>query len=327
MVEILVTGANGFVGSHICDALIDAGYAVRALVRETSDLANIENLNLRLVYGDLSDPGSLERAVEGVEGIIHNAGLTRTLDSRQFDIVNAGGTENLLRAIETIKPKIRKFIQISSAAASGPSNSPAPVDENKSPNPLTAYGRSKLNGEKAVLRYRHKFAVTILRPTAIYGPRDKEMLSFFKTIKFGIKPTFGTGECYANFTYVKDLAMAIIRTLDSDIVSGNIYFVAEKRYYSYSEAGDIISKALGVRAVDVHIPVWLLRTAGRINEAWAKRRGKASIFTYEKAVEISQKYWILDTARIEKEIGFKSPTSFEQGVTQTINWYRRQKWL
>ena len=327
MHEILVTGANGFVGSHLCEALLDAGYAVRALVRKTSNLKNISGLNLNLTIGDLTDPETLEKAVDGVDAIINNAGLTKALYPERFDIVNAVGTENLLRAMEKSNPRIGKFIQISSAAACGPSESRDPVNEDHNPRPLTAYGKSKLAGERAVLSYKDKFPVVILRPTAIYGPRDTEMLAFFKAIKFGIKPSFGRGDCYTNFTYVKDLAAAAVRALAADTVSGAIYFVAEKRWYSYVEAGDIIAAALGVRAINIYVPVWFMRLAGKLSENMARWRGKPAIFTDDKAVEISQKYWMLDTSKIEKEIGFISPTSLKDGVAETVEWYRRQKWL
>lgn len=327
MSEILVTGANGFVGSHICEALLDAGHTVRALVRKTSDLTNITGLKLNLVYGELSDPQSLENAVTGVDFVINNAGLTKALDPDQFDMANRTGTENILRAIERRNPKISKFIQISSAAASGPSETNHPRNENDKPMPVTAYGRSKLAGEKAVLSYKEKFLVVILRPTAIYGPRDKEMLEFFRVIKFGIKPTFGKGNCYTNFTYVEDLARSILAVMSADTKSGATYFVAEKKWYSYIEAGDIISAALGTRAINIHVPLWLMRLAGKASESAARLRGKAAMFTGEKAMEISQRYWILDTSRIESEIGFVSLTSLKDGVAQTIAWYRRHGWL
>ena len=327
MGKILVTGANGFVGSHICEALQSTGFDVRALVRKTSDLTNIEHLGLEIVYGDLNDPDSLLAAIESTEAIINNAGVTKALDCDVFDRVNAAGTENILKATERSNPDIKRLIQISSTAASGPAPSNTPIDEDHPPRPLTAYGKSKLAGERAVLAYRDRFPVTVLRPSAVYGPRDKEMLSFFKAVSFRLKPTFGTGECYINFTYVKDLAQAVARALSVDSPSGGVYFVAEKRRYSYSEAGDIISEALGIKALDIHVPATVLRFAGKISEMAARWRNKASIFSADKAREISQRYWLVDTSRIENELGFISPTSFRDGVTETVDWYRRHGWL
>ena len=327
MGKVLVTGANGFVGSHICEAFIDAGYDVKGLVRKSSDLVNIKSLNIELLYGDLSDPGSLNAAVSEMDIVINNAGLTKTLDPVEFDRVNTDGTGNVLKAIVDNNPGIKRFIQISSAAASGPSEKKKPVIEDTLPKPLTAYGRSKLGGEQAAIFYKDKIPVTVLRPSAVYGPRDKEMLSFFKTINFGIKPTFGWGECYSNFTYVKDLAGAAVKAAQTDSVSGSVYFVAEGRYYSYSEAGDIISHELGRKAIDIHVPESIIIFAGKISEIIANFRKKPAIFTAEKALEISRKYWIIDSSKIEREMGFVCPTSFQNGVRETIKWYRRHKWL
>jgi dihydroflavonol-4-reductase len=327
MPKMLVTGANGFIGSHICETLRSSGFDIRALVRQTSDLTNIKHLDLELVYGDLNDPDSLPAAIEGADAIVNNAGITKALDNTVFERVNVAGTENILKAVETSGGDIKRFVQISSTAASGPAPSELPINEDHPPRPLTAYGKSKLESERAALAYREKFPVTVLRPSAVYGPRDREMLSFFKAVNLRLKPTFGTGECYINFTYVKDLAQAVARALTVDSPSGVVYFVAEKRSYSYSEAGDIISRALGIKGLDIHIPTTVLRFAGKVSEKAARWRNKASIFSADKALEISQKYWLVDTSRIENELDFVSPTSFRDGVAETVQWYRRHGWL
>lgn len=327
MRKILVTGANGFIGSHICEAFIKAGFSVRAFIRESSDLTNIKSLDMQTVYGDLDNTDSLKDAVSGIDIVVNSAGLTKALDSEEFERVNIGGTENILGAIESVNPGIDRFIQISSAAASGPSDSQRSINEDYPPKPLTAYGRSKLGGENTVLSFKNKIPVTILRPSAVYGPRDKEMLSFFKAIKFGLKPTFGKGECYSSFTYAKDIAGAAVRASETETLSGSVYFVAENRYYSFSEAGDIISEELGSRAIDIHVPVSIIVFAGRISELIAKFRNKPSIFTADKAVEISRKYWILDSSKLEKDMSYSCPTPFRNGVRETVEWYRRHKWL
>ncbi len=327
MKTALVTGANGFVGSHICEALLKSGFAVKALVRKTSDLKNLKNIEVDLVYGDLTDYDSLPGAVEGVDFVINNGGLTKAIDKYDFEAVNTLGTKNILKAALNTKNSIKRFIQISSSAACGPSDSKEPVNEDNIPKPVSAYGRSKLGGENAVLEFKNEFPVTVLRPSAVYGPRDKEMLSFFKAVKFRLKPTFGTGECYINFTYVKDLAEAVAQALKKNAKAGEIYFVAEKRTYSYSEAGDIISEVMGLRAIDAHIPSAVLRVAGKISEYIAAKRNQAAIFSEDKAVELYQKYWIIDSSRIERDLGFASAISFRAGVEETVKWYKENGWL
>ena len=132
MGKILVTGANGFIGSHICEAFIKAGFSVRAFVRKSSDLTNIKSLDMRTVYGDLDNTDSLKDAVSGIDIIVNSAGLTKALDTEEFERVNIGGTENILGAIESVNPGIERFIQISSAAASGPSDCVAVKNDSNS---------------------------------------------------------------------------------------------------------------------------------------------------------------------------------------------------
>ncbi|UCC81015.1 MAG: NAD-dependent epimerase/dehydratase family protein [Candidatus Zixiibacteriota bacterium] len=327
MKKVLVTGSNGFVGSHICETLLESGYRVRALVRHTSNLANLKGLDLELFYGDLNDFDSLLKAVEGVAAVVNNGGLTKTIDPDMFYKVNSEGTDNILKAILQSNPGLERFIQISSSAACGPSNTKSPISEDHPPKPLTIYGKSKLEGERIAISYGEKIPVTILRPSAIYGPRDGEMLSFFKIIKWGIKPTFGVGECYINFTYAKDFARAVVKSIESDVASGGIYFVTEKRIYSYSEAGDIISGVLNRKGLDIHIPVKVLEFAGGLSEMIARKRGKAAIFTKDKAIEISQKYWLVTSDKIERDMGFIASTSFREGVERTVRWYKENKLL
>lgn len=324
---VLVTGSNGFVGSHICETILESGYRVRALVRRTSNLANLKGLDVELVYGDLNDFDSLLKAVEGVAAVINNGGLTRAIDPDMFYKVNSEGTDNILKAILQSNPGLEKYVQVSSCAACGPSDSKTPIDENHPPKPLTVYGKSKLEGEKIATNCSDKIPVTILRPSAIYGPRDGEMLSFFKIIKWGIKPTFGVGECYINFTYVEDFARAVVKSIESDVPSGGVYFVTEKRVYSYSEAGDIISEVLKRKGLDIHIPVTLLEFAGRLSEIISRKRGKAAIFTKDKAIEISQKYWLVKSDKIERDMGFVASTSFREGIERTVSWYKENNLL
>ncbi len=319
----LVTGANGFVGSHICEALIASGYEVKALVRKTSDLTNIKNLNVKLAYGDLNQPETLPDALQGVDFVINNAGLTKTLDNSQFIQVNAIGTRNILQAIQNHAPNIKRFVLISSTAASGPSSSMTPITEDHDPGPLTFYGKSKLQGEKEALSFNSIIPITILRPSAIYGPRDKEMLSFFKAVKGKLKPTFGYGDSYINFTYVKDLAGAVVKSLSVNTPSGEIFFVTEKKAYSYSQAGDIVAEIFGVKAYDLHIPLWLISSGGKISEIISKIKNEASILTYDKAKEFRAKYWLVDSSKLEKQLGFVCPTDFKSGSIETIEWYRK----
>ncbi len=326
MQEVLVTGANGFVGSHICEALIASGFSVRALVRKTSDLSNIKHLSLNLVYGDLCSPETLGPAVEGVMAVINNAGLVRAKDPADFLRVNRGGTENILKAIQDKNPRLSRLVHISSTAACGPAPGNTPITEDYPPNPLTAYGRSKLAAEQAVLAKKDAIPSIILRPSAVYGPRDKDMFSFFKAVKLGIKPLFGRGENHINFTYVKDLAGAVVKAIHAQSLSGNIYFVAEKKAYTYREAGSILSSLMGSRTITLRVPGPILNLVGTFSDCYVRLIGKPSIFSHDKAREILSKYWLIDTSKIETEMAFAA-TDFRTGAAETIAWYKEYGWL
>jgi nucleoside-diphosphate-sugar epimerase len=325
--EALVTGANGFVGSHICEALIAAGFSVRALVRKTSNLTNLTGVPVSLAYGDISDPASLPAAMHGVDAIINNAAIIKANHPEDFHAVNAVGTENVLKAAAEHAPGIRRLVHISSTAACGPAPSQIPVDEDSTPAPLTAYGRSKLEAERLVQSYGGLLPTVILRPCAVYGPRDKEMLRFFRSVKMGVKLAFGCSQNHINFTYVKDLAAAVVKAVEHDVPSGAIFFVAEKRSYAYNEAGDIIARHLGRRAFDLYVPEPILTLAGSLSEGLARIRHKPSIFTREKAREIKARYWLFDTSKAERELGFTASTDFDRGAAETIRWYKEKGWL
>jgi nucleoside-diphosphate-sugar epimerase len=326
MAEVLVTGANGFVGSHICEALLANGYSVRALVRRTSDLTNIKGLPLHFIQGDILFSETLSEAVSGVAAVINNAGLVKAGDPNDFQRVNRGGTGNIIEAVRRHNPGLTRLVHISSTAACGPAPDNCPITEDHAPNPLTAYGHSKLAAEQAVLANKGNIPSVILRPSAVYGPRDKEMYSFFRTIKLGIKPLFGKGENYINFTYVKDLARAVVGAISTPSVSGSIYFVAEKKAYAYREAGEIISSIMKKRTITLRVPVFAMRMAGKISEGVSLVRGKPSIFTAEKTREILARYWLFDTSKIEREMGFVA-TDFPSGAEETIAWYKEHGWL
>jgi nucleoside-diphosphate-sugar epimerase len=189
--KALVTGATGFIGSHLCEELAKRGYQVTCLVREKSNLKWIENIDLKLIVGDCKSIDSLFHAVTDIDYVFHLAGLTKACSKNDFFCANTEGTENLIKAVAEKNPKIKRFVYLSSLAAAGPSNNGSPLREDAEPRPVSSYGKSKLEGEKAVLKYKDLIPITILRPSAVYGPRDKDLFVFFKMLKKGIFPYWG----------------------------------------------------------------------------------------------------------------------------------------
>ena len=187
--RILLTGASGFLGSHIAEQLDQQGAEVRALVRPTSDTRFLDGLeHVTLVTGAMSDKDSLLAATEGVDGIIHAAGLVKAKEPADFYATNEQGTANLLDAAKRNAPDIARFVLGSSLTVMGPSQDGRPVSAGASPNPVTHYGRSKLAAERAARAEAHSLPITIIRPPMIYGPRDREILPFFKSVQLGVLP-------------------------------------------------------------------------------------------------------------------------------------------
>jgi len=323
----LVSGANGFVGSHLVEHLLARGYDVFCLVRKTSDLTFLSGLNLEYRHGDLRDSDSLKKALKDIDFVFHLAGLTKAKTKEEYFKANALGTKNLISACFEVNPEVKKFIYVSSQAAVGPGKDFQPLDENAECQPITDYGRSKLEGEKEAISFKDKIPIIIIRPPAVYGPRDKDILFFFKMVSKGIIPLFGFKENYISLIYVKDLVRGIVLAAESQASSGKIYFVADEKYYSWSEAGRIIQKVLEVKAFKLRIPVSILFAFAFFSEIFAHLKGKSALINLQKAKELTQRYWLCDASKAKDELGFSAEYDLERGAEETVKWYREYKWL
>ena len=325
--KVLVTGANGFVGSHLVEGLLNKGYQVRCLVRKTSDLKWLSDLKVEYVYGDISEKHSLKDAVTDVDIIIHSAGLTKAKNRVEYFKANAEGTRNLVEACLEENPKLRRFVYISSQAAAGPGEDERPKDETVPCRPVSFYGESKLEGEKIVLSYSSELPVTVIRPPAVYGPRDTDMLGFFKVVKNGFRISFGKGESYISLVYVKDLADGIILAAENPKAVGQTYFIADDRVYSWREAFNIIAGVMNKKTVPLKIPKSIVFFLAFFSENFYRLLGKTPVFNTQKAKEITQRYWGLDVSKAKKELGFVLRFPLDKGAAETVKWYKENGWL
>jgi nucleoside-diphosphate-sugar epimerase len=323
----LVTGANGFVGSHLVEGLLDKGYQVKCLVRKTSNLKWLSGLDVEYVYGDISQKDSLKEAVRNVDFVFHSAGLTKAKTREDYFVANAEGTKNLIETCIAENPKLNRFIYIGSQAAVGPGIDMRPTDETTSCRPVTYYGESKLEGEKIALNYVSQLPITIIRPPAVYGPRDTEVLGFFKVVNSGFRISFGIGECYISLVYVKDLVDGIILAAESPRAVGHTYFIADDRVYSWREAFYIIAGALNKKTIPARIPKSLVFFLAFLAEKFCLLLGKTPAFNTQKAKEITQLYWGLDISRAKTELGFFTKFPLDKGAVETVKWYREKGWL
>lgn len=315
------------VGSHLAEKLTQSGVQVRCLVRDPGRLRWLSGQNVSVVTGDCMDPGSLDVAVEGVSVVYHLAGLTKARFAREYYEVNTQGTANLLRACGRRASGLRKFVFVSSLAAAGPGREGSPVTDTTQPAPVSDYGRSKLLAEQEVLRFREEFPVVILRPSAVYGPRDRDMFELFLWAARGLTIEIAGGERFLNLCYVEDLADAALLAASRDTASGSIYHIAEERPYSWREFREVLLRTGGIQARNIRIPHWSAYLIGLVSEIGGVLQGKAALTNRQKVREAVQRYWTCDVSSARRDLGFAAGHSLENGLRMTWEWYRRQRWL
>lgn len=326
--KVLVTGGSGFLGSHVAELLSKDGHQVVALVRRSSNKKFLESLaNVTFAEGSVEDREAVDRAMVGVDAVVHSAGVVKARSEAAFFETNTQGTVNLLEAAKAHAPGLRRFVHISSLEACGPSSDggPVPVDQEQ---PVTAYGRSKLAAEKEVLKRKDELPVVVLRPAAIYGPRDVEILEAFKAARKRQWPVIGDGTMLGGWVYGPDCARACILAIDAAVPSGSIYFVDDGIPRPMSSAmGELLHDALGTRPlVRLGLPLQLLGVAARGVETYGRLRNKAVMLTREKVVMLS-KHWVSDSAKTRSDLKWEPAVSLPDGLRLTAQWYRDNGWL
>jgi nucleoside-diphosphate-sugar epimerase len=328
--NVLVTGASGFLGGHVVERLAAAGERVRALVRKTSKRKHLQAIpNVEFFEGSVEQIDRMREAVDGMDAVVHVAGVIKARTADEFVAVNVGGTSNLIQAARHLANgrRLKRFVHVSSLEACGPSadGAPVPVDQE---NPVTAYGRSKLGAEKVVLSAKGEFPVTLLRPGAIYGPRDEEILEAFRAIQRGLLPLVDGGRAKGVWIYATDCADACIRAIHADVPSGSTYFVDDgcgpidqKQMLSDAE------RALGRNAlVRANLPVPVLMTVARGLELFGRIANRPVMLTREKANMLLQN-WICSSEATCRELEWQPQVRWSEGIQRAVDWYRQNGWL
>lgn len=325
--KALVTGGTGFIGSHLTEALIRKGAQVRCLIRNTSDLKWLKGLPVEFVHGDCNDKASLEKAVCGVDFVFHLAGVTKAIKEETYFEVNGLGTENLIHACLENNPRVQKFIYISSQAAAGPSSNGCNKKELDPCEPVSFYGRSKRVGEEWVLTYAPQLPVLILRPSAIYGPRDKNIFAFFKCLSRRIKPSPAALDHHVSLCYVQDIVQGILLAIETQTKSGDIFFLSDGNDYRLEEIGDIIAQAMGITAFRIPVPERMILGIACFSEYLSKFIRRPFLLNKDKVKEMLQKDWICDITKARNILGFEPRVSLSEGAKLTFEWYKNEKWL
>jgi nucleoside-diphosphate-sugar epimerase len=326
--KVFLTGANGFIGSHVLDSLCARGIATAVLLRPAGNQrfmeAHLPHLEVRT--GSIGDPQSLLAALQDITHVVHCAGCTRALDVSEFHQTNHAGTRHVVEAVNQQKGRIQRLVHISSLAAGGPGTPEKPARENDPPNPVSEYGRSKLAGEQEVQGGCEAEHV-VLRPPAVYGPRDTAFLPLFKAIKAHIQPRFGSGRQALSLVFVKDLAEAVVTCLTHPAAAGKTFYVASPEVTSAQELAGEIAAQMKAWTLPLPLPVaalWLLCCA---QDGVSRLTRKPGMLGRQKYAELRAPGWVCDPDRLRQELGFVCGSTLKSGITTTLAWYRRQGWL
>jgi len=317
----LVTGATGFIGSHLAGALIKRGYQVSCITRGSSDLRWLAGLDIEFINADLADAGSYRERLPQFDYIFHLAGLTKAVREEDFFSVNYGCTASLLDAVDASNHRLQRFVFVSSLAAAGPGTDGRPVDESTPPHPVSAYGRSKLKAEEAVIKYGGRIPYTIIRPPAVFGPRDTDFLMMFRLISRGIFPYWGLSTY--SMLYVADLVEGILSAAENSAAGGKTYFLSDHMVYTNEDIAREIGASLGKKAVRIRVPRIIFPLLGLIGQ----KIDKKGIINRDRINDFSYTNWTCDSGRAERELGVRPKTMLREGIKWTADWYRTHQWL
>ena len=325
--KILVTGGTGFIGSHLVEALLKRGDQVRCLLRKTGDLKWLKGLPIELAVGDCRDETSLKEAVREVDQVVHLAGITKALKEKNYFEINALGTKNLIQACLQNNPRLQKFIYLSSQAAAGPCWNGNKKKESDPCEPISPYGQSKRMGEELALVHAQDLPLLILRPCAVYGPRERDIYTFFRLVSRRVNPCLFGKDQHISLCYVDDIVQAILLATESQVPSGEIFFLSDGQDYRLKEVGEIVAQAMGVHAICLRVPAWAITGMASFSEYFSKLSRKPPLLNKGKVEEVVQKNWVCDITKAKNVLGFQPNISLWKGAKLTFEWYKKEKWL
>ncbi|MFP6674588.1 MAG: NAD-dependent epimerase/dehydratase family protein [Pirellulaceae bacterium] len=336
MHDILVTGASGFIGGHLVRELVERGTHVRCLLRPTSNAADLDDLDIDRVSGDVLHASSIVDALDGIDTVIHLAGLTRGVDVGKLEEINCQGSHNVAAACSAMN-EAPTLICVSSLAAVGPASRGGVLLESAIPRPVSAYGRSKLLGELAVRRHANRVPTTIVRPAIVFGERDLALLELMKTIKtFRVIPVIGSRAPQTSMIHVHDLVQLLCSTIErgrrvttDPKNQEGIYFASTDELLTLKELGQQLAKLIrpGRLTLTVPIPVFAARVVAVCSEFIAARQGVPALFNRDKVREAIAPSWACSNGAAKRELGFEPNDTLVEQLRHTVNWYRDHQWL
>lgn len=335
MEKILITGASGFIGSFVVEEALRRGMEVWAAVRSSSSRAFLTDERIHFLQLDLSNPEQLRSQLSGhqFDYVVHAAGVTKCLHAEDFHRVNTLGTQNLVEALISVGLPLRRFVYLSSLSVYGPVRERQPYEdirEDDEPQPNTAYGRSKLAAERwldGLASSGISFPYVVLRPTGVYGPRERDYFMVVKSISQHVDFAAGFQQQDITFVYVSDVVQAVMLALDHG-ATGRKYFLSDGEVYQSRTFSDYIRRQLGNPwLLRIKAPLWLLRCVTFCGEYWGRLTGKVTALNNDKYHIMRQRNWRCDIRPAVDELGYHPKVKLEEGVTQSIQWYQEHKWI
>jgi nucleoside-diphosphate-sugar epimerase len=331
----IVSGATGFIGTHLVDRLVESGQEVRCLVRRAP-----ADPNARARYEptdfSLASLGVDDSVFQNVDTIYHLAGATRAISESAFHEANVSVTERVLDRAIAAGARNARFVYVSSQAAAGPSRravrrsttADEPLTESDAPAPIEPYGRSKLAAERAVLARGDKIPVTIVRPVAVYGPRDRDFLSIFRMTRRGIAVYPGIRDAVVTTIYVDDLVRGMISAAASPRTVGNTYFIGSEEFATWRAIYSLIARTEGKSKLrEIDVPLWLVRSGGVVGDLLGVLSRRPPLLSSSKAALAAPRSWLCSSARAKQDFGFVASTRLQDGLRATYDWYVNHHWL
>ncbi len=322
--KALVTGGTGFIGSHLVEALIRRNWDLRIIAR---DRMFGDGLGADIVYADLRDCDALAPLLRDVDVVFHLAGLTRARRNTEYYTGNHVATHDLLCACRRHGERLRRFVYVSSLTAVGPRLGSAELTENSRYHPVSHYGRSKMLAEIEVMEAAAHMPVTIVRPSAVYGPRDRDLYRYFKMIKSGLELLMGSGSNLVNLVHVEDVVQGILRAAEHPAAVNEAFFIGSEENYRTERVCGAIAEAMHRQPLVLHLPEPVLYLVGYTGEALGRLARRQVFFNAQKVREAVQKAWTCSIGKARDRIGYAPAVSLAAGMESTLAWYRENDWL
>lgn len=326
--KVLITGASGFVGYHLITTAIEHGLDVYAAIRPNSDISHLKDLDINYVNLNFNVVDELKTELEAKQYayIVHAAGTTKAKTLQEYNKINAQYSKNLALAASQVNYKLEKFVFVSSLAAIGPiEDFNKSIEDDSNPKPITLYGSSKRLAED-YLNAIENLPLIIVRPTAVYGPREKDIFILFKTINQGLEPYIGKFKQLLSFIYVKDLAKIIVKFLESDLTH-KTYNISDGQSYDRYALADGLKKAMHKRTLKLYIPLNVIKGLAKVMDKVYAGSVKTPTLNKEKIKELTAPNWTCSIENLKEDLQFVPQYNLEQGLAESVKWYKENNWL